>query len=360
MKTKLNNWFAQNPELDGFLITKTENVYYMTEFWGSFGFVLILRSGETHLVTDGRYAEVATHLATAHNFNFQLFDSQFVDNFGTKISGKFACENSLSLGELGKFKKYFPNIKFSPQSQVWENLRRIKTADEIEKIITAQSHVDEILVSFFAQNLKAGITEQSLNFKLQQVLQSEGKHGLSFPSIVAFGENSSHAHHVSGARKLKFNDNILVDCGITHDRYCSDMTRNFVFGIPKDDYLAKYKFLRQAQEKTNHEIQAGASTKAIDAFCREQLGDEANYFTHSLGHGVGLEIHELPNLSPKTDFTLQADEVITNEPGLYYPGKFGIRIEDLVLVKEDHGEILSKTSRDLLSFGEDGNVQIIG
>jgi len=137
------------------------------------------------------------------------------------------------------------------------------------------------------------------------------------------------------------------------------MTRNFVFGEVNPAYLTKYQLLLDAQIQTNRKITAGASTQAVDAFCRELLGKEAQFFNHSLGHGVGLEIHELPTLSMRQDYTLQAGEVVTNEPGIYYPGQFGIRIEDLVVVTQDAPQILSQTTKDLLSFDENGQVQTL-
>ncbi len=351
----LQDWFQKNSEFDYFLVSKTENIYYFSQFWGSFGWLLISKDGKKTLITDGRYAETAQRLDCA----FRLFNADFTAKFGKSITRKVACEESLTLGSLEKLKKYFPKADFAPQKNIIETLRRVKNDTEIGAIEAAQDHVDNVLLPFLKVHLKAGITEQSLNFKLQQVLQSEGKFGLSFPSIIAFGENSSRPHHVSGERRLRLGDNILIDCGTTHNHYCSDMTRNFVFGESSAKYIAKYEMLLTAQQATNAKITAGASSQAVDQFCRDALGPEAPYFTHSLGHGVGLEIHELPNLSQRSDFTLQTNEVVTNEPGLYYPGEFGIRIEDLVLVTDDHPRILSRFPKDLLSFSEDGHVQIL-
>lgn len=336
-----------------FIANSTENIFHLSGFWGSFGYFLRLENGKDYLITDGRYAEQAQKLAP----EFVLFDADFSEKFGKHITDQINCEDSLTLSGLKKLRKLFPNATFEPQ----ENLinRRVKTADEISKIKIAQNHVDETLLPFLKENLKVGVTEQALNFKLQQVLQAEGKFGLSFPSIIAFGENSSRPHHVSTSRQLKWGDNILIDCGVTYGHYCSDMTRNFVFGDPDPEFVEKYQQLLNVQQATNLKITAGASTQAVDKFCRDQLGDQAEYFCHSLGHGVGLEIHELPNLSPRQGYTLQENEVVTCEPGLYYPGEFGIRIEDLLIVRTGKPTVLSHTAKDLLSLDEVGQVKML-
>jgi len=346
----LKDWLKNNPKYHSFLVSKPENIRYLTGFQGSFGWFL---AGQDILISDGRYSETAKQLAV----DFQLFDADFIKNFGDSITGKIACEDSLSLVQFNRLEKYFPKAKFTPQSGVVETLRRVKTDPEITKIATAQSHVDQVLLPFLKENLKTGVTEQALNFKLQQALQDQGKYGLSFPSIVAFGPHSSRPHHTSTNRKLKLGDNILIDCGVTFDGYCSDMTRNFIFGESSPEYLDKYKLLLDAQQRTQQKIIAGASTKNLDEFCRKALGDQSAYFTHSLGHGVGLEIHELPTLSTRSKDTLQVGEIVTNEPGLYYPEKFGIRIEDLLVVTESEPRVLSQFVKDLLSFDENGQVR---
>lgn len=359
MSQKLQSWLSDHPELDGFLVSAPANIYYLAGFSGSFGFFLVSKDGQRRLITDGRYAETALELAVQNDFQFVPYEKDFTQKFGEKLTGHYAVEDTLSLRELDKLKKLFPHLKMAPQSNVIEGFRRVKTADEIAKITTAQAHVDQVLIPFLRSHLKTGISEQALNFKFQQALQAEGRYGLSFPSIIAFGENSSRPHHVPGDRKLQLGDNLLVDCGVTHQQYCSDMTRNFVFGTPNPEYVSQYQQLLIAQQATQSQIKAGASSQKIDAFCRTELGHEAPYFTHSLGHGVGLEIHELPTLSARQDYTLQVGEVVTNEPGLYYPERFGIRIEDLLVVTDELPTILSQTPRDLLSFAEDGPVQIL-
>ncbi len=152
--------------------------------------------------------------------------------------------------------------------------------------------------------------------------------------------------------KLQNNENVLIDCGIRCEKYCSDITRNFWIGETNSEKFKKYnqKFtkLLQAQTKTINLYKPNTNVKKIDEYCRELLQEDAKHFTHSLGHGVGIEIHEQPSLSSRSAKKLIPNEIVTCEPGLYYPQEFGIRIEDLILITENKPEILSKTPKDLI------------
>jgi Xaa-Pro dipeptidase len=213
-------------------------------------------------------------------------------------------------------------------------------------ITQAQKHVDWVLESVFAGFLRLGVTEREVAFRLELALCDAGRYSLSFDSIVAFGKNSSVPHHAPAEKKLQAHENILVDCGVQYQGYCSDITRNFFYGKPSNEYRKKYTILQNAQEKTLQKYLPGASAATLDAFCRKQLEPEPAY-PHSLGHGVGLEIHELPGVSLRNKKKLQENEVVTCEPGLYYPGKFGIRIEDLLVVRKKAPQILSQASKEL-------------
>ena len=348
---------GQPPE--AFLILKSENIFWLSGFKGSFGMFLFFKNGESFLITDGRYAEKAQRLCEQSEMNFVLFDDGFKKSFSEKQKGLWGIEKSISLEKLDSMKALFPAVKFEPQKQVLEALRRVKTNSEILKIKKAQDLVDLVLVDFLKEKLRTGITEKALAFALEHRLRGGGNYELSFEAIVAFGENSAVPHHAPGERKLKKGDNILIDCGVKYKGFCSDMTRNFVFEGALDEYIAAYKLLKSVQAKTLSLYKSGENVKKIENSCREMLEKEALFFTHSLGHGVGLEIHELPNVSKKVDFVLQAGEIVTCEPGIYYPGSFGIRIEDLLLVGKNEPEIFSKTTKDLLSFREDGGVTVL-
>ena len=343
-KESLQAWLKQN-NIEAFWVTKPENVLWLTGFSGSFGAVLVPAQGTPTLITDSRYQEVAEDLCAEQKINFCLFNEHF------KISKKnIAGESSLKISELAFWRKKL-KAKIKPQKNILEQLRRVKTEEEIKIIKSAQAYVDQTLPDFVQKVLKENITEAEAAFKLEVALRNNGRYGLSFDPILAFGKNSSLPHHHPGQTKLNPNTNILIDCGIKSEGYCTDMTRNFAFGQLSSEYINKYDLLLKAQEATLKQVKADISPKKLDTFCRKQLGDQAEFFTHSLGHGVGLEIHEMPGLSSKykaqRNFPakLQTNEIITIEPGLYYPGKFGIRIEDLVVVKDEGCEVLSKASK---------------
>lgn len=354
----LHKWL-QTASYEAILVTKPENIGYLTGFWGSFGAYLQTLSGERVLLTDGRYQAVATALAAKSGFKFELFKGGVPTEFVDLVSQSLIVEDTLTLAQFEKYQQWFAGVRLNSQPAVIENLRRVKTTSERQIMQEAQAHVDSILVDFIKVNVKRGITEQQLKFKLDQALQAEGRYGLSFDSIIGFGPGSALPHYQSGDRPLKHGDNILVDCGVIDRHYCSDMTRNFVFGSADKNYEKDYDTLLQNQVKALSGVRSGVETKALDLQCREGLGDLADLFIHSLGHGVGLEIHEAPTLSVRSQDVLQTNEVVTIEPGIYKAGKYGIRIEDSAIVQQHGSEVLTKTTKDLLSFDEAGKVRTL-
>ncbi len=331
------------------LTTKSENIRWLCGFNGSFGIVITMPNEENILISDARYADMAVK-NLPKGWKFQLFDKDFKEEFGKKQKGIFQIEDTVTLAELERYKKLFPNVKFEIVSNHWEKQRRTKTEVEIEKIRKAQNQVDSVLVPFLKSKLKQGITEQQVAFELEHAIREKGKFELSFDAIVAFGENSAIPHHHPSDRKLKQNDNILIDCGAKFEGYCSDMTRNFIFGKPSVEYQSKFEFCLKAQDEILRQYKPNVKVVDLEKSCRDILGKEEKYFTHSLGHGVGLEIHETPGISTRSKDILIENEVVTCEPGLYYPDKFGIRIEDILVVRKDWVEVLSKTDKGLILF----------
>lgn len=354
---KLDQWLLTS-KCNGILVTKPENIGYLTGFWGSFGAYLQTPKGR-FLVTDGRYREIATALAKKEGFEFLLFAGEVPTILTDAISGALWVEDTLTISDFKRYRRWFKNAKLKAQSGAIESLRSIKTEPELDIMRAAQAHVDEILLPFLKTNLKLGVSEAQLKFKLDQTLRERGKFGLSFESIVGFGAGSALPHYESGDRKLKQGDNILIDCGVIDRYYCSDMTRNFCYGLPSGGYKKDYAMLLQAQKSTLNQVKAGVKAQFLDSFCREAMGKESELFVHSLGHGVGLEIHEAPTLSAKSKDVLQVHEVVTVEPGIYRPNQHGIRIEDSMIVLKDGCEVLTKTTKELLSFDEEGRVQVL-
>jgi len=354
---RLQHWVSNAQEIGGFLVTKKENIFWLTGFSGSTGLYLQLKSGEKFLITDSRYAERAKELANENEMEFVLLDNDFRENFGEKIKGTFAGEDSMSLAQLERIKRLFPRVKFNPQKKALEHLRRQKNLEELKLIRVAQGHVNQLLHPFLKANIKEGMTEKELAFGLETALRDKGKFDLSFPAIVAFNSNSAIPHHEPNETKLKIGDNILIDCGVKYQGYCSDVTRNFAFRGASREYQKAYQDLLQVQEKSLLEFVPNKKVREIDEFVRRELGSNEAFFTHSLGHGVGLELHELPLIigvqtqdkkSSNSETVLQENEVVTSEPGIYFPNKFGIRIEDLLVIRKDKPEILSTITKDLI------------
>lgn len=354
--------YIKGKKTDGFLITKPENIFWLSGFRGSFGFFVQKKEGQNFLITDGRYIERAKTLGKKHNFTAFLLteksEKKLPDFLKIQPENSFFVENTLTFHKLEWLKSIFPDTSFVPQKNILETLRRQKTGAEIEKIKKAQNQVDKILLPFLKSNLRAGITEKELAFKLEMALRDQGKFKLSFPLIAAFGKNSSIPHHAPSSEKLKLGENILIDCGVRFEGFCSDMTRNFIFGEGEDKaFLEYYNQLLEVQKKCVSQFTAHKKVADIEHFCRNELGTLEPFFTHSLGHGIGLEIHEPPRISSKSDNFLQNHEVVTCEPGIYFPRKFGIRIEDALVIKEDGPEILTKTTKDLLRISEEGIIK---
>lgn len=350
--------FLAGEKIDGFFITKKENIFWLTGFNGSFGLFLQKKDGDNFLITDARYIKHVETLAQKNNFTPFLLTEKNKKSLSSFLKLKtnetsFFVENDLTLRKLDWLNTLFPEVSFLPQDMVLETLRQQKNETEIEKLKSAQNQVDSVLLPFLKSNLKTDITEKELAFKLEIAFRGNGKFDLSFPIIVAFGKNSAIPHHEPSSQKLTSGENILIDCGVKFDGFCSDMTRNFVFGKVDQEFLQSYCKLLKIQKKCLNQFVPNKKISNIEIFCRKELGTLEPFFTHSLGHGVGLEIHEEPRISTQSEKYLQKNEIVTCEPGIYFPQKFGIRIEDTLIVRDKKPEILTKTTKDLLRIDEE-------
>jgi len=219
----------------------------------------------------------------------------------------------------------------------------VKSSAEIESIKRAQK-ITERAVKKALKKVYDGISE----LELKRIIETEcirfGAQRMSFDTIVAFGRNSAVPHHVSGERRLEEGDVVLIDVGCVVDGMCSDMTRTFCYKRTSEEFFNAYMSVISAQDKAIKLYRAGVSTSDADSAAREILGD---YFTHSLGHGVGGYIHEYPTVSVKSDARFENGQVVTCEPGVYYVGKFGIRIEDMLLIDGDKPQNLTNFPKRL-------------
>ena len=337
--------------LDGFLVSNPGNRHYLTG-WpadAESGYLLITTSGN-YLFTDSRYSEQATSVA-----NFELIDT--TGGFAPKLSelvkekglARIGFEShDLSVFDLRRIKK-FVKAKFVPVAHLIEEARAIKDRDEIE-LIRRAVNLDQKAFEHILGFVKPGQTEGEVAWELEKKLKELGAERAGwFPFIVAAGANSSIPHYGnSPTAKIKVGDILQLDYASVVDSYHSDTSRVIFIGKPDPDQVKVYNWVREAQELGESLVKPGAVGGDIDRKVRGFLAKQTGfYFKHGLGHGVGLEIHELPRVSPGSRQKLQVGNCLTVEPGIYRPGWGGVRLEDIVVVTEKGCEVLTKTTKKI-------------
>ncbi len=339
---ELSKWLEQD-ELDLFIVSSRPNLRYLTGFTGEG--IGIVSPSEAVLITDRRYEVEAGEEAPdcqvifAEQGHLQQFAS-YLAELGQCRAG-FESQH-LSYSSHKKLAELADAAELVPVEEVVEGQRAIKDDTEIAAIRRAAQVVSEAVPVVVAE-LAVGITERELSLRLREAILQTGGDDVSFEPVVAFGENSARAHAVPTQRKIAEGDIVLIDAGGKVDGYCSDMTRTVVFGELNKKFIEVYKTVRQAQQAALAAIVPGAVAAEVDAQAREVI-DSSPYkgrFGHSLGHGVGLEVHEGPKLGKKSEEVLAAGQVVTNEPGIYLPGWGGVRLEELLLVTEQGAQPLT-------------------
>lgn len=243
--------------------------------------------------------------------------------------------------------------ELKPDAKLLTSLRQVKSAEELRRIRAASALAEGVLADL-VETLKVGITERELAARFEYEFKRRGASGASFDTIALFGARSSLPHGAPGEKALAPGDVVLLDFGCRLDGYCSDLTRTYVFGTIHDSwYDTVYNLVLTAQMIAIEAVAPGKMGREVDAAARGLIA-EAGYgecFGHGLGHGVGIEIHEAPRLNKESDTVLEEGMVVTIEPGVYLPGKGGIRIEDLVVVTKDGCELLSSAPKELKVLG---------
>lgn len=332
----------KNKKIQAILVTKPENVRYLTGFIGTFGEVILTKTKKI-LITDARYTFEAKKIC----FNdVEIVEIKSYQEDVGKLFKKLKIENlgfesrHFSYGKFLAFKKMFrgTGLKLKPLMHEIDQLRIIKTETEI-KLIEKSLRISEKILEQAAKLLKVGVTEQEIARKILLMALDLGAERLSFEPIVGFGKNSGSPHSTPSNTKYKASDVALIDMGVVYHGYCSDITRTFLPKKPTTEMTKVYQTVLEAQNNCINQIRSGLTGTQADKLCREVI-KKAGYgenFTHASGHGVGLEIHESPSLSHKLKhkdrkITLEKSMVVTVEPGIYLSGKFGVRIEDMVVI----------------------------
>lgn len=325
------------------------NLRYLTGFTGTFGILIVAE--EALFLTDPRYTEQAKNQVDLEVLEVRgRWIPQVImrlRELGVKRVGIGSTRTTLYLFE--ELKKAGEGLEFVPIGAPVEELRRVKSEEEIEKIKEAVE-LTEAGLQWILGKIKPGMSEREVALELEFWYRKEGADDVAFDLIVAAGPQSAMPHHRAGEYPLKKGEIVLFDIGARVNGYCADLTRTVALGEPDKEAKEAYKLVLRANEAGIQAIKAGVSGKDVDAKARKILEEAGlgEHFGHGLGHGVGLEVHEGPRLSATSEDILVLGNVVTVEPGVYFPGKFGIRIEDLVVVSEDGARVLSAFPKDEL------------
>ena len=316
---------------------------YLTGFSSSFGYVLSDRSG-SYLYTDSRYLEAAENLLKGSEITVKKFTAP-LENLLQSYKQIAAPLDRIGYRDYKKLQD--AGFEIVDSSKAFTQAMSVKDDQEIANIEKACEITDKAFSQLLGE-IKEGMTENEVAALLEFLMRKGGASGTSFDTIVGFGENSSVPHHETGSRKLRFGDIILIDFGCKFNGYCSDCTRTFLFGDDKkhEDFKKAYSRVLKAHMLVKEQLKSGMTGREADAIARNYLKKYGldELFTHSLGHGIGIDIHEFPSLSPKSEDMLVDGMVFSDEPGVYIAGKYGIRIEDTVML--GGGKVISLTDSD--------------
>ena len=337
--------------IDGALILSPENIFYLTGFKCDNGYLAITKNTAV-FITDSRYIEAAKRTIWGIPVILQKdVTAQLAEFFGR--SRKIAIEtDKVTVKMLNNLSEKMPGFTFLTDdyfTNVVSIMRSVKATPEIECIKTAQA-IAENAFEHILTFISPGVTEKQIALELDFYMLSHGAEALSFETIAVSGANSSLPHGVPSDKKIENGDFVTLDFGAVYGGYHSDMTRTVAVGFATDEMKEVYNTVLEAQETCLKMLKAGIPCKKADKAARDVIENAGfgDFFGHSTGHGVGIEIHESPNLSSKEDKWLEKGNVVTVEPGIYLPGKFGVRIEDMVVISEKGCENLTHAEKNMI------------
>lgn len=340
----------KNEKLDAILVTSSYNLRYMTNFTGTTG-LAVITTEDAFFVTDFRYTQQAADQAKGFEIR---------RNIGPIYEEVKKIVEEKNISQLGfedafvSFRNYeqlegMLDCDLVPVSGMIEELREVKDEEEI-RIIKKACEIADAGFKYILDYIKPGVTEIEIANRLDFYMREQGAAGVSFDTIVASGYRSAMPHGVASTKKIEQGDFVTLDFGCYYEGYVSDMTRTVSVGEPDPKLKEIYQIVLDAQLKVNAEAKAGMSGIEVDSIARDYITEKGygEYFGHSNGHGIGLEIHEGPNTSQKSPKVLVPGNIITNEPGIYLEGLGGVRIEDDLLITENGNEILTFSPKELI------------
>lgn len=378
--------------LDAFLVRDTSNIRWLTAFDGVFdeerAHALLVLPDCAVLHTDSRYAAACERAAAQAGGVVEIDPSRVSHaSFASALLTKRGCipsspsgekdipsvvlserseskdparhqqgklaalgiEDDIALREYRALEKELPSVALHETSNLVQGLRAVKDADEVARLLAAQA-VTDAAFRHITGFMRLGMTEREVQRELEGFMLANGAEGLAFPSIVATGENAANPHAIPGDSRLEAGQCVVLDFGAKVQGYCADMTRTVFLGQPSDKMLAAYAAVRAANERVEALLAAGMTGKAAHELAEQALeeGGFGGRMGHSLGHGVGLDVHEDPALSPRNDKPLQPGNVVTVEPGVYLPGEFGMRLEDFGVITPDGYQVFTQSTHEMV------------
>ncbi|HCJ09444.1 MAG TPA: aminopeptidase P family protein [Lachnospiraceae bacterium] len=375
-RAQLIKELMQEP-IDAVLINNPSNLYYYTGFTGGEAMFLMPVNGDIMSTYAFELCGISNDSRVITNDwpdGYVITDSRYYEQVEKECEGlqlvkweskgmaatiqellvedkkiQIILEDDMNLAQYMKLTEVCRNCAFALGSKWIQKPRMVKDAEELAKLEQAE-YIGDAAFTHILDVLKPGVSEREIALELEFFMKKQGASKLSFDTIVASGANGSMPHAQVTDRVLQSGDFVTMDFGCVYEGYCSDMTRTVAIGTPTDEMKKVYQIVLDANLRAMEQIEAGKRCNGIDAVARDYIREQGygEYFGHGLGHGVGLDIHEEPRFSPKCDVITQENMVITDEPGIYLPGQFGVRIEDLVVVKENGYQKLSQSEKKLI------------
>ena len=335
--------------MQGMIISNPVNIRYLTGLEAE-GILIIARK-ENFFITDARYLEEVKSILTINDGiivnDIAHITKDDYENFFLFCENVGFEENYITYATYKKYIERYKINNFEETENLIEKQRMIKDEEEIS-LIEEACYITDLCFKHLCKYIKIGMTEKEVAFEIERFFKSNGADDLAFDTIVASGKNSSKPHAVPTDKKIEAGDPITIDMGCKYKGYCSDMTRTIFAGYIPVQVQKIYDFVLKNELQTLKEYKDGASIRIVSKMVENDFRLNGYDLIHSLGHGLGLDIHEIPFINGKIDSTLKANMVVTNEPGIYIPGNFGVRIEDTVLITKSGCINLTKSDKNYI------------
>ena len=346
----IRNYLSEK-KLDGIIISNEQNRFYFSGLRSSAGFLFITMN-DLYLFTDFRYTELAS--SQAPGWNIQKITSRLgwlpeiikklrVSNVG--FESEFITVNTLNLIK-DTINSSDVEVTLIPTTDVVLTLRAVKDEEEI-KLLRKAIEIGDKAFEYTEKNIQIGMTEKEVAWIFEKSVREQSAESISFDTIVASGKNAARPHHATGDSKIEANSTIIIDCGAKYNGYCSDLTRTIVIGDADEKIKNIYDIVHMAQLTAIDLVKVGMTGEECDSIARKIISEAGygDFFGHSLGHGIGLDVHENPNVGPRSKFIIQNNMPFTVEPGIYLQGWGGVRIEDIVIIIDNKTQVISKAKK---------------